>query len=90
MNIQQLSTQLSRLGYCVIPDWDPSQKKFEIIIRPWNWKESKPRVGRIKRTGFFFKPDEVNRLNSPYRAKLLEVQRILVEYLNQNHKNKLI
>lgn len=83
METMEIITKLSNLGYRVVPDWISYNRCYEIIVEPWDYVLNKKRPGRVKRTGFYFSPSEINRPGeSDYIKKLTEVQLKLINHFH--------
>lgn len=73
-------------GYIVVPETLPHSQRWEIVIIPWDFIHSKKRLGQIKRTGYFFGPNECqSSLNkeTPFERAMKDVQLKLVQHFTR-------
>lgn len=90
MEANEIILALSKIGYRVVPDYDPYKRTYEIIIEPWCWRTNQKKPGRIKKTGFIFNQYEINKKGeSLYRQKLNEVQIKLINHFEQKQQKQL-
>lgn len=87
MNELEIITELRKLSYRVVPEFDRNTHRFEIIIEPWDYEQNR-RASRkqIKRTGLYFGQNDVSMhslKDTDYAVKLREVQLKLINHLKQ-------
>jgi len=76
-------------GYAVFPEYVRYLNKWEIVIVPWNYIESRRRPGATKRTGYFFNHNDCvcsQHKETEFAKKMTEVQMKLVEHFTKKQK----
>lgn len=73
-------------GYIVVPEFLHHAQKWEIVVIPWDFINSRKRHGVTKRTGYFFAKNEC--VSNPGRESrfekaMKEVQLKLVEHFSK-------
>ena len=86
MELMEIFEKLKKIGFRVIPESNPSHRKYEIIIEPWDYRLNKKQPGKRKKTGYMFSTLEVNKKDSPYWKKLTEIQLKLINHFETKPK----